>query len=417
MRFSLNRFFLKFAAFMMVWSAFFGSTAANAAEITYIRDTLQKMQVSTSTGHTITFYMPTALAASEAIFIRFSTTTAGQPNFAFVAGISTTNSIDVATGAPASANDAYKCSDSTQGGSVTYGTPVAPTSTVATGSEWATGSSSLMSGIQISTTLRTSWVSAPAATCFRFRLGTTTNLLTNPSWSSTASNQYIISISDTSDSGQGAVAIVTNDYFTSTATSTPSMTFEVGTMTTACDATTAASSFGTGGLTFYDLRADYVEPTSNMVCTRVSTNAAQGAIVQIKSLYGRMTSTKNGVTFPASAQTAASSTINLVGGINTSTEAYGICASATGVGDATPASAVVRAINGLTSTCATTQNQVLTGAQVMRLLGTTFDTLWTTSGATYRAYANMYLKAAVAVNTPVTNSYTDTLTFIAFATF
>lgn len=453
----LSRFVAKFAVFITVWTAFFPSTAVNAAEIVYIRDQLARLQVSVNSDHTITFQLPSAgvWGINSSMTLVFATTTAGQANFTWVAGASSTRDIDVSTGTAGTAGP-FICADLLGGGTAKYGseavtgrTVITTTSTVQQTDSWGFTTTTINGKPSIAivspvNTNATTRVPIDAGSCIRIRIGSNSSgtspgsMLTNPASATATSTQVTIQItkatgfgSTAGDSGMGAIGITADDQTTVNATSTPSLTFEVGSMASAttCDDSSPATDFGTGALAFYDLRADFIQPTSNKLCTRVTSNAANGVAVQIKSLYGRMTSTRNGVTFPASAQTAASSTINITNaaGLNLSNEAYGACVRTKGQGSAGPtpsAPIITSGFNDVGSTtpevlrCATAQDQALgSGNNTMRLLATSFDTVWSTTGATYRAYTDLYLKAAVSVTTPATNSYTDTLTVIAFATF
>ncbi|MDO8490094.1 MAG: hypothetical protein Q7S47_01605 [bacterium] len=431
----LNRFFAKLAVFLTVWTAFFGSTAVNAAEIQYVSDTMSRLKISQTSNHSITFKAPAAWGTSTAYTFSFSTTTGAQTsNFAFVSDMSPTRDIDISTGTAAGTSGPLECADSTNGGSVTYNATSSPVALTASATEWGVASSTVSTNPTITITSPGTTASGIASgNCVRVRVGSAVTggvlAVTNPSAATASSTQYLLSLSTAGYNGQAALGIVANDQPTVAATNTPSMTFELGVLSITCDDSTAVGSMTSGALNFYDLRADYIEPTSNHLCTRVSSNATNGVAVQIKSAYGQMTSTRAGVYFPASAvTTGASSTVRIsnAAGLNTTLERYGACVKTKGAGAAAPTSeqpliTVGYNQGGTTADatlCASTQNQILdSSTNVMRTLGTSFDTVWSTTGETYKAYADMYLKAAVTVNTPATNSYSDTLTVIAFATF
>lgn len=431
------RFLTKFAVFITMWTVLFGSAPANAAQITVLRDTLTRLQVSTAADHVITFKLPSAVTANQTTTITFSTTTAGQANFSFVSTMSSTRDIDLST-STAGTSGPFECSDSSGGGAVTYGTARTTTSTVSLPNNpvWGFNTSTSASGqpqIRIQTPSSIGGLGLTSGICYRIRLGGNTanasdaSMLTNPASSTATSTQFIgtityLDVLGGTDSGQFAVGIVSGDQPATAATNTPTMTFEVGVVAAPADCTSVNTTLSTSTLNFYDLRADYVIPTRNILCTRVTSNAGNGVAVQIKSQYGGMTSTRNGIRFPATAVTTAVSTTptSSSAGLNIGGEHYGACVLSSGVGVVEPASSAVLVTNGYgggTCTSGIASSAQTLGSENFRKLGTSFDTVWSTTGATYLAYASMFLKAAVSVNTPPDNSYSDTLTVIAFSSY
>ena len=256
----------------------------------------------------------------------------------------------------------------------------------------------------------------------------TREIFNNPASTTNTSTQLYFQVTTPSDFGQGAVSIVDDDQPTANATNTPSMTAEFDVQTTNCNATTVITGSSVGTMAFYDLRADGVVNTRQILCTRVTSNAVNGVSVQIRSALGQMTSTALGRTsaFPATAQTGsgASTTLNIGNlplGINTSTEAYGFCVNDTyeGVGDSIPVSISPNTSEGVTDGSCTydSTDGLVQTVQHFRTLTNTLQPLWTTSGALYRGYTNIILKAAVTATTPADSFYADTITVIAYATY
>ena len=435
MREKVFRFLAKLSVFLTIWTAVLGAgSSAHAAGMLYMRDVMARLQTSTSGEHTITFQLPAAIAVGGQIDLRFTTSTAGQSNFTFAAGASTTRDIDITTST--ATGTGMNVSVDTCTGTYAERNPVTTTATTADGNFWGFTSSVQSGGFTITLDQPTT-VALPINTCVRVRIGDNTSnssdvdLLTNPASTTNTSTQLYLTISNSADSGALAYAIVTDDQPLANATNTPSMTADFDVQTTACTATTAITGSSVGTMNFYDLRADGVVNTRSILCTRITSNAVNGVTVQMRSALGQMTSTALGRTsaFPAAAQTGAgvSTTVNvgsLTSGINTSTEAYGYCliddANSTGTGSGvTPASAAFSFSQNVASgTCTndSTDGLVTTG-ESFKTLTDSLQPVWTSSGAVYRSYANFVLKAAVTATTPADNLYADTITVIAFATY
>jgi hypothetical protein len=208
--------------------------------------------------------------------------------------------------------------------------------------------------------------------------------------------------------GGGTVIITADDQLTINAAVDPILTFNVGAQAsaTAC-AGTFAGSGGTVPLGTLSTSSVASSDASSVphICTRVTTNAGNGAVVAVKSLNASLRSTS------VPADTIPSVTGTLVPG----TQGYGICAGSAGADSgrdtttptgATPARSAP--FNG--ASCTSSGHDV--GA-----LTTNAQNLWTLASASQNAFFRIYVKAAISSTTPAHNDYTDTLTFTATGTF
>jgi hypothetical protein len=105
-----------------------------------------------------------------------------------------------------------------------------------------------------------------------------------------------------------------------------------------------------------------------------------------------------------------SATATLVAG----TSGYGLCAGTNG-GDSgkdatTPVGASPTAASPFSSSCTSAVHNV--GA-----LTTSAQNVWNTSGAVANGFFRLYVKAAISGTVPAHSDYSDTLTFVATATF
>ncbi|MEA3249235.1 MAG: hypothetical protein U9Q03_02665, partial [Patescibacteria group bacterium] len=211
-------------------------------------------------------------------------------------------------------------------------------------------------------------------------------------------------ISWTNDNGSGEVYIVDDDQVSVSSDVDPTLSFNVGT-STSCDGTYSGNggTLALGSLTTASVTTSDVSGV-NHVCTRVTTNATNGAAITVRALYGALTSTS------VPADTIDSSTATLSVG----SEGFGICVGSdgghTGLDATTPTGASPTAQSPFSSTCNTTTHNV--GA-----LTTSAQSVWTINGASQNAFARVFIKAAIASDTPAHSDYTETLTFIATATY
>jgi hypothetical protein len=208
--------------------------------------------------------------------------------------------------------------------------------------------------------------------------------------------------------GSFAIAIVTDDQVSITASIDPTITFNVGAQSsgTAC-ATTFSGDGGTvalGTLTTGAVASSDANSV-NHICTRVTTNAGSGAAVSVSSANEALQS----VGTPG--DEIASGSATLTNGVS----GYGLCAGSAG-GDSgkdttTPVGTSptrVSPYNG--ASCTASGHDV--GA-----LTTAAQNVWTLSGASQNAFFRLYIKAAISGTVPAHNDYADTLTFVATGTF
>jgi hypothetical protein len=227
---------------------------------------------------------------------------------------------------------------------------------------------------------------------------------TNPG----SAGSYPITLAGTAGiTGSFAIAIVTNDAVSITASVDPTITFNVGAQAsaTACDGTFSGNG-GTVALGTLTTSAVTSSDASSVphVCTRVTTNAANGAIVTVKSLNAALKSTSvPGDTIPSATATP----------LATSTRGYGLCggsSSDSGKDTTTPTGSTPVAASPFNGTCTSTDHNI--GA-----LTTSPQTVWSIAGASQNAYFRLYVKAGVSGTVPAHNDYTDSLTFVATGTF
>jgi hypothetical protein len=209
----------------------------------------------------------------------------------------------------------------------------------------------------------------------------------------------------TNDNGSAVVYIVDDDTFNISASVAPVITFNVGTQTAACDGTFSGNggTLGLGALTTSAVASSDVSSVPH-ICTRISTNATGGAVITVLSQNAALQSVSSpGDTIPSSSAT-------LVAG----TSGYGLCAGSGG-GDSgldvtTPTGATPTRSSPFNGGCSTSSHDV--GA-----LTTSAQTVWSTSDPVQNGFFRLYVKAAISPSVPNHNDYTDTLTFIATATF
>lgn len=223
--------------------------------------------------------------------------------------------------------------------------------------------------------------------------------VTNPA----TAGQYTVVWSN--DNGSSVVTIVADDQFTISATVDPTLTFNVGAQTAACDGTFAGSggTLSLGTLTTSAVATSDVNSVPH-VCMRLTTNATAGAVVTVASRNAALKSTGT------PADTIPSSTATLTAG----TSGYGICAGSGG-GDSgrdstAPAGAAPVRIAPFAGSCSTSAHDVggLTVAPRQ---------LWQVTGPSQNAFFRIYVKAAISSGAVPHDDYSDVLTFIATGTY
>ncbi len=375
----------KATAFVTVLSMFASIAPARAATLTSMSDVLTRLKVSTLADHEFKFVTPTGVTAGQTIVITLPS------DFSIAASLDFTDA-DLAEGSTGN------CSSATFSEATLAAAP--------SGTTWgAVRTSALVYTFTSGTGTIT------AGRCVRVRIGT--NAVTGATGdqqitNATTAGSKTVTVAAGADSGTFAVAIVTDDQVSVTASVDPSLTFNVGAeaSATAC-AGTFAGNGGTVALGTLTTGAVASSDASsvNHICSRVSTNAGSGAVVTVKSTNAALKSTST----PADVINSATAT--LVAG----TSGYGLCAGSAGADSgkdsttptgATPAR--VSPFNG--TTCTSSGHDV--GA-----LTTSAQNAWTLSGPSQNAFFRMYVKAAISATVPAHNDYTDTLTFVATGTF
>lgn len=414
MRLNSYKLLAKVTAVATILSSAMSFAPASAATITTAKDTMTRVADSTPTAvnadHVFTFNLPGATtldAAGSADQINIDyphssgftqSGTWGTTDFALTDG-TTTYTIDSVTQA------------------------VAPTAPDCTG---ATGANKVRVAVETDTHV------------FRFRACAGTSFtaseqdltlsilgasggagtLSNPT--AAASYSILITHDDegvtTANSTTIAVGIADDDQVTVTATVDPSLTFDldVGTAVDSNSAPTYTVALGTltaGAVT----SSDAGSPEVNMIGMDINTNAGSGVAVTVKS---------------GSATGLCSTSVpgdciefNAGGTIAAGTEDYGICVyqvkSTSSVAAFTAAAAFdadsLSAASGGTDTSGTCDfDSHNTGSGT---LSNSAQTIVSTTAGISGGRAEVFVKAAISAVTPAHNDYTDTLTFVATATF
>jgi hypothetical protein len=206
--------------------------------------------------------------------------------------------------------------------------------------------------------------------------------------------------------GSFSVASVTDDQVGVSASVDPSITFDVGAQ---ASATACASGFNTDGGTVALGTLSTTTVTSSdansvmHICSRLTTNAASGAVVTVKSANGNLTSTAG--TIPSNTATP----------LATNTAGYGLCVGSAGADtgfDVTiPVGVLPTRISPFNNASCTS------AAHNIGAVTTSAQSIWSVSAASQNAFARIYVKAGISSTVPASASYSDTLTFVATGTF
>lgn len=202
------------------------------------------------------------------------------------------------------------------------------------------------------------------------------------------------------DSGTITVDIINDDQVGVTATVNQSITFDLDT-SVADGETNPAYTVALGTVTVTDTRVSGSTDSINMIIAEVDTNASGGAVVTVKNANG-----SNGL---VSTAVPADNIGSADGAIVDGTENYGLCVMS--VTQTTGTMAKASPYN--TGSCATnTETNDIQG------LTTAGENILNTSGAPIAGgHAEIAVNAAISGVTVAHSDYTDTLTFIATATF
>jgi len=213
-----------------------------------------------------------------------------------------------------------------------------------------------------------------------------------------AVGSYIIEWSN--DNGSGAVSIVDDDQVTVTSNVDPSLQFDIDTSTTTSADTAAPYTVDFGTLDVSQTNVSG-EATINYIMVDLSTNATSGAIVTIENA--------NGASGLVSTSTPSDTVANAAGTMATGTENYGFCVQYT---NQTLGQSFSKAGNYTSGTCADQAD-----GNAVKGLSTSAANIFSVSGPVSGGRAVISGSAAIDSLTPAHDDYTDTLKFIATATF
>ena len=236
--------------------------------------------------------------------------------------------------------------------------------------------------------------------------GVTPFTSTNPS----TPGSYTVALGGSAGvTGSFAVAVVTSDQVGVSASVDPTITFDVGAQAsaTAC-ATTFSVDGGTVALgTLSTTTVTSSDLSSVMhICSRLTTNAASGAVVTVKSLNGNLKSTS------ATSDVIASNTATPLA---TGTSGYGLCVGSaggdTGMDATTPVGVLPTRISPFNNASCTS------AAHNIGAVTQSAQSIWSVSAASQNAFARIYVKAGISGTVVAHADYADTLTFVATGTF
>ena len=213
------------------------------------------------------------------------------------------------------------------------------------------------------------------------------------------------------DPGGSSVYIMSDDQVGVDATVEPSISFDVGAQSASVPCSGAFTGDGgvvaLGVIPLGQVVSSDVNGVSH-ICTRLSTNAASGATVTVKSDNAALMSSSNHADLIPSLTANGGDNVMHAGTAN-----YGLCADGvSGVADTTPESAPVLRNDPFKTIC--TDH---TAAGNVGAVTTSAQTIWHVEHATSNAYQSLEVKAAISGTTAAHSDYGDTLTFVATGTF
>jgi hypothetical protein len=199
------------------------------------------------------------------------------------------------------------------------------------------------------------------------------------------------------DTGTITVDIIDEDQVTVTATVNQSITFDLDT-SVADGENEGAQSVALGVITTTDTRVSGTTDNINMIIAEGDTNATGGMTVTVRNTNGA-----NGL---VSTSVPGDNIGSADGTIADGTENYGLCVITVGLSGFT----IDTPYAG--NTCATNSE-----SNVIEGLTTTGESILTTTAPVSAAHAEISVNGAIAGTTVAHSDYTDTLTFVATATF
>ncbi len=212
----------------------------------------------------------------------------------------------------------------------------------------------------------------------------------------------------TDNSINTAIDLITDDQIASSATVNPTIDFNVGVVGTLCDQNTSLTDTTT--LSIGTLSSAAIG-RSGFICTRLDTNATDGASVYVKSNGALASTSDTGDTIPDTADTSLAEVTIAAG-----TEEYGLCVDSdgTGTGAATLGTGTTLSKDAEFDGASSCTNA--TGTTVGELTTAT-EQVWSINGPAVDAFANLHVFAAVSTVTEAHTDYSDTLTFTVASTF
>lgn len=358
-------------AMIVMTSGVFNPLIVTAASVSSASDTMSRLKASTASDHTFLFVTPTGIAAGQTVTLTFSAGFTGVSGILF-------SDIDFASGST------NVCSTATYTEKTLASTPATST--------WGAASS----GQVVTITSGTDTVAA--SKCLRIKIGTNaTNQSTGVNQISngaTGSSDTITIGGTFTDTGVISIEIMDNDQVSVTASVDQTLSFDLDTgITSGETATPYTVPLGT-------LSAGSVTHSNgssiNQIFVDGGTNASGGMNVSVKNA--------NGAQGLKSTSTPADYIGSTTGTMAAGTANYGLC-----VDSATPTGFARSATYTTTCTIASATNGVV------GLTTTPTDIL--TSSTPVTGHAQVQVNAAITSSTPAHSDYTDTLTFIATASF
>jgi hypothetical protein len=357
-------------SFVMVVSPIL-STTAYAASVTAFSVLLDREKASTATNMTITFTVPAAIASGETIILTFDNGTS--------TGSVAYTDIDISDDG----------ADLTINGTTPSGGAWGVVNTSSTVLTFTNGTTAVASG---------SVVVIEIGTIATFGV-TGVNKMTNGSAGTTT--LALTGTMGTPDiTGTAAMAIIDDDQVTITATVASSITFDLDAATDFSNGESATPY--TVGLGTISTGSVKVSDTSSvaMIVVEGSTNSSGGMAVTVNNVNGA-----NGL---VSTSVSGDDIDSATGTMAAGTENYGLCIATAGLVGWT------RATGYVSDTCA-----LSSGTNQIRTLNTTPTAFLNSGGAPLAStsHAEVVVNAAISSTTTAHTDYTDTLTFIATATF
>lgn len=365
---------------------------ASASALASAKDTMTRVAISTTSDHTVTFALPTGInfdATGNTDMLRIDFPASFSQSGTWATGDFTLND-----GTSRTINAVA------QGAGIIDCTVADGVNNVCV----AVDTTGHIFSIKPSATYT---ASATAATVTFTIDGTSADgTLTNPSSAGSASvalaecdetASCTTSFASTHSASVG-VGIADNDQVNVTATVDPSLTFDLDTATDGATENGPSYAVVLGTITTSSAKVSGTTDSVNLITLEADTNAPSGVVVTVRNVNGA-----NGL---VSTSVSADDIGSTDGAIVAATENYGLCVATSGL------SGFVRASPYSTGSCAlNTETNDIQG------LTTGGENIVSTSGPVASAHAEVVVNAAISGTTPAHADYTDTLTFVATATY